>query len=246
VESLRCPTCLGLLPDSDVARCPACHTRFRKGARPISLGGHNGMSGRAHPLLERELEARLEAKTAAGFRQRRRAAKIARRIAALPPTLFESGGGLGDEPDQPAARRPDGDSIIIDLPDTAIHETTAVAPVVDVPVEPTVEPVVEVVEVVAPVEPTVEPVVEVVAPVEVVEPVVEPVAPVEPVVEVAQPVASTGWQPSTSLWKERVFNSVPLRAQTERVTWPRQWKPVPPITEVDAEPIEELAADTAN
>lgn len=316
METLRCPTCLGLLLDSEVARCPACHTRFRKGTRPISLSGANGMSGRAHPLLERELEARLEAKTAAGYRQRRRAAKVARRIAALPPTLFESGGGYHGEEEPPAAPSADAGPTIIDLPDEAIHETTTVAPtsgapvdvVVEVPVEvvddapveavvearveeveavveveeivfeapkirtrrrnkkaaarveadapdilvdePIAEPVVKVPEpvmveeVVAPI---VEPVVEVPEPVmvaEVVEAVVEP--PVERVGEAAPVAPAAGWQLSNSLWKERVFNSVPLRAQNEKVQWPRQWKPVAPLPELDAEPSDELTAESSN
>ena len=228
MESLRCPTCLGLLPDSGVARCPACHTRFRKGPRPISLGGHNGMSGRAHPLLEREFEARLEAKTAAGFRQRRRAARVSpRRIAALPPTLFESGGGLGDEPDRAASRRPDGDSIIIDLPDTAIHETTSRSRRLSR--SPSTRAGCRVVE------PA--PVVEVVGP--------RRLSRLSSRFRMFHRSRRVGDRrlPSGKNASSTVFPCVRRR---RGVTWPRQWKPVQPIAEVDAEPIDELAADSAN
>src|SRR5437868_11931674 len=89
VDMLRCPTCTSLLLEGDVKRCPTCGSKIRRRSRPTVLIETNALADRPLPLVERELRARIEAETAAGFRQRRRAAKTARRIAALPSTVLE-------------------------------------------------------------------------------------------------------------------------------------------------------------
>jgi hypothetical protein len=62
METLRCPTCVTLLPDPDVRRCPACHTKLRKRrGRPIVLGESNRLSGRSLPV-DVELRVRAEAR----------------------------------------------------------------------------------------------------------------------------------------------------------------------------------------
>jgi hypothetical protein len=59
METLRCPTCVTLLPDPDAARCPACHAKLRKRrGRPIVLGESNRLSGRSLPV---DVELRLRA-----------------------------------------------------------------------------------------------------------------------------------------------------------------------------------------
>ncbi len=83
----------------------------------------NRLSDRPLPLVERELQARIEAETAARFRQRRRAAKVARRIAALPSTVLDGEIVLvqaASEPwdPQPAPAAP----TVIDLPAEAMHD----------------------------------------------------------------------------------------------------------------------------
>jgi hypothetical protein len=91
-------------PAAEVCRAP-----ISRSARPLSL-------------LERELQARIEAKTAAHFRERRKAAKVAKRIASMPPTLFqaEPAGAARHEP--PPPRATNGASNIVDIPAAAVHE----------------------------------------------------------------------------------------------------------------------------
>jgi hypothetical protein len=61
MESLRCPTCVALLPDPTARRCPLCHTKLRKKRRggPVVLGESNRLSGRSLPV-EVELHVRAE------------------------------------------------------------------------------------------------------------------------------------------------------------------------------------------
>ena len=65
METLRCPTCVTLLPDPEARRCPACHSKLRKRRRrPIVLGESNRLSGRSLPVdveLRTRAEARYEA-----------------------------------------------------------------------------------------------------------------------------------------------------------------------------------------
>jgi hypothetical protein len=62
METLRCPTCVTLLPDPEAHRCPACHTKLRKRRRgPIVLGESNRLSGRSLPV-DLELHVRAEAR----------------------------------------------------------------------------------------------------------------------------------------------------------------------------------------
>ena len=79
---------------------------------------------RPRTLVERELQARIEARTASGFLQRRRAARTARRIASLPDSLFTPGvvveRGAG-------AWSPLASQSVIDIPVDAIHETPRTA-----------------------------------------------------------------------------------------------------------------------
>ncbi len=109
VETLHCPTCLCRLVDGGETRCPACRAPISKSARPL-------------PLLEQELQARIAAKTAAHFRERRRAAKTAKRIASLPPTLFET--DLEPQPlrtDTSAPEPPRGKPLVVDIPASSVH-----------------------------------------------------------------------------------------------------------------------------
>src|SRR6185295_3555396 len=87
VETLRCPTCLNRLSDGGVKHCPACgaRVRTRRGSKVVT---GDAVFNRPRTLVERELQARIEAQTASGFLQRRRAARTARRIASLPDSLF--------------------------------------------------------------------------------------------------------------------------------------------------------------
>jgi hypothetical protein len=177
---LRCPRCTSLLPEGDVKRCPACGSKIRRRSQPTAPVESSGLADRPMPLVERELRARIEAKTAAGFRRRRRAAKVARRIAALPSTVLEGDLVLVDTETE-ANPPPTSVPTIIDLPAHAVHDRTSTAEVDDAPAEPEAvvepEPVV-VPEAIAP---------EVVEP-EVVEPeVVEPEVILPEVVE-AEPV----------------------------------------------------------
>jgi hypothetical protein len=106
VETVLCPACMTGILDGRDASCPRCQTPVSRSSRPL-------------PLLERELAARIEAKTASGFRRRRRAAKVARRIAALPPTLFEP--GLGAPIDHERVVGPKEPPTIVDLPAEAVY-----------------------------------------------------------------------------------------------------------------------------
>ena len=111
METLHCPTCLSRLVDDRETRCPACRAPISRNARPLSL-------------LERELQARIEAKTAAHHRERRRAAKAARRIASLPPTFFQTD-TVSTPPSSPPPPPPPstgcGSSVIVDIPAAAVH-----------------------------------------------------------------------------------------------------------------------------
>jgi hypothetical protein len=61
METLRCPTCVALLPDPEARRCPLCHTKLRKKrrGRAIVLGESNRLSGRSLPV-DVELHVRAE------------------------------------------------------------------------------------------------------------------------------------------------------------------------------------------
>jgi hypothetical protein len=61
METLRCPTCVTLLPDPEARRCPACQTKLRKRRRrPIVLGESSRLSGRSLPV---DVELRVRAET---------------------------------------------------------------------------------------------------------------------------------------------------------------------------------------
>jgi len=200
---MRCPTCLNQLSDGGVKHCPACGARVRTRRKWFPVSDDAAFT-RPRVLVERELQARIEAQTAANFRQRRRAAKTARRIASLPSSLFGSHVVVEPATGTWSAMSP----TVIDIPSTAIHETpragelraasAADVEVVDVFEVIDVDEVVDVVEVIDGDE-----VVEVVAAgatVEAVEPVevVEPDAPAaslftpEPEVAEAEPPGHEG------------------------------------------------------
>ena len=61
METLRCPTCLTLILDSEEKRCPACHSRLRKRGAPIVLGETTRITNRALLPFEREMRARADA-----------------------------------------------------------------------------------------------------------------------------------------------------------------------------------------
>jgi hypothetical protein len=129
---LRCPTCLNRLNSGAEKRCAACGTRIRTGRRANVLTD-DVVFKRPRALVERELQARIEAQTAPGFRQRLRAARAARRIAALPSSLFE--GGVVIESDTGAWSSHSSHPAVIDIPVTAIHETPRVAQLPAAPTE---------------------------------------------------------------------------------------------------------------
>ena len=226
VETLHCPTCLSARPDGET-RCTSCD------ARPLLL-------------LERELQARIEAETAANFRQRRRAAKVARLIAALPSTVFEDGGAAPAEVEvETEVRSPEptfAAPIVLELPAAAVRDVRAVPVARPVPDQPAARPAEAVVEI-APSPARVrrerpKPVPRRVAahpgPLFDVDPaVIEPPAPApEPAPEpksvpkareaksalTPRPAVKL-WEPANPAWKNRVFNSADSRKQT--VTWPR-------------------------
>jgi hypothetical protein len=120
VETLRCPKCLNRLVEGGVKRCPACGARLKTRGR--SAPADDEMATRPRVLVERELQARIEAQTASGFRQRRRAAKTARRIAALPPSLFDAAGALMDTGNGSWTSTSAPNPVVIDLPVSAIHD----------------------------------------------------------------------------------------------------------------------------
>jgi hypothetical protein len=130
VEMLRCPTCLNRLTSGGEKKCPACGTRIRTGRRANVLTD-DVVFKRPRVLVERELQARIEAQTATQFWQRRRAARAARRIAALPSSVFEN--GVVIEPDTGSWTPRPGSLPVIDIPVTAIHETPRV---VEIPPPP--------------------------------------------------------------------------------------------------------------
>jgi hypothetical protein len=118
VEILRCPTCLNQLSDGGVKHCPACGARVRTRRKSFAVSD-DAVFSRPRVLVERELQARIEAQTAESFMQRRRAAKTARRIASLPSSLFQSGVVVEPGTRTWSAMPP----TVIDIPSNAIHET---------------------------------------------------------------------------------------------------------------------------
>jgi hypothetical protein len=253
VETLRCPTCLSGPLAGGEKRCPTCRSRLRSGA-------HSGAAPRPLLLVERELQARIEAETASGYWQRRRAAKVARRIAALPPTLFRNGVVVDAERDSRASQAEYVSPIIVDLPDSAVRDVTSTSSVGDLRPDDVADVVIEVevdveVEVVleepAPVEEIEVPAPEVVVEPVVAEPVIEPVAEVvvepvlaavvEPVVEVEpeaeeEPVASP--EPVAAAVSSRPVNAMwvdrvfnSAQHAPQLATWPRPRTPVAPGTD---------------
>ena len=150
-----------MLPEGGKQRCSACGSRLRARKRPIVLGQDSRLDARPLLLVERELEARIEAETAGRFRQRRRAAKVARRIAALPPTIVQGEAGAAVDPEVPTPQPAQASPVTVDLPAAAVHEVTS-RPIVDHPAEPVVEVAPELVvdQTAAPAAPAPEPVVE--------------------------------------------------------------------------------------
>ncbi len=143
METLRCPKCLTRSVDGGAKRCPACGARLKTRGR--SEAADDEIAARPRALVESELQARIEAQTANGFRQRRRAAKTARRIAALPPSLFEAGAAIARESwNSEAAANP----VVIDLPMSAFRDAKPAA-WVESEAEPVSEP--ELLALVAPV-----------------------------------------------------------------------------------------------
>jgi hypothetical protein len=64
MEKFRCPTCLTLLEGGE-QRCAACHSRLRKRGRPIVLGDASRLTARPLFPVERDLQARVVASSAA-------------------------------------------------------------------------------------------------------------------------------------------------------------------------------------
>ena len=51
METFRCPTCVSLLVDPTVRRCPSCHTKLRKRrAKPIILGESSRLDNKLTPF----------------------------------------------------------------------------------------------------------------------------------------------------------------------------------------------------
>jgi ribonuclease E len=145
VEKRYCPTCLTRLGDGEALRCPECRSRLQR-ARPIVVEEGARIPAQLLDIVERELQARIEAKMATGYRQRRRAAKVARRLASLPTALLQ--GEVVEEPPEPQARAPRPtyvSPIIVDLPDAAVREVRSIAAVAEPVAEIVIEPVAEIV-----------------------------------------------------------------------------------------------------
>ena len=162
MEKRYCPTCLTRLGAGEALRCPECRSRLQR-ARPIVVEEGAWIPAQLLDIVERELQARIEAKMATGYRQRRRAAKVARRLASLPTALLQC--EVVEEPPEPEvwAPRPTYVSpIIVDLPAAAVREVRSIAAVAElVPAEPLTAPLEEIV-----IEPVAEIVIEVGEPVE--------------------------------------------------------------------------------
>ena len=138
---LRCPTCLSLLFDADAKRCPSCRSKLRRRSRPTGFAESDGTAERPLPLVERELQARIEAETALKFRQRRRAAKVARRIASLPSTVFDGDAVVSQVEAETSARASTTEAppTVIDLPAEAMHDVTSRPAGTERPAEPVAE-----------------------------------------------------------------------------------------------------------
>jgi hypothetical protein len=226
VETLHCPACLRELPDRGETHCPACRAPVTGRARPLAL-------------LERELQARIEAKTATRYRQRRRAAKYARRIAALPPTLLQHDAVGYMEDERSTATLTQASPTIVDLPATSVLRVRSTSVLVEEPEGPIAveeraprnrprrragaaarrcapDPIPESVAIDEPV-----PVDENVTP--------EPEVDVEPQARLAS-ITRIGPQGTNPVWRDRVFNSA--RRQPETVSWPR---PRPSVSDRPAE-----------
>jgi hypothetical protein len=98
VETLRCPTCLGVLPDGRPKRCPSCRTRLGTRGRPIVLGESPRLSAQPVLPMEWELRKRVGPESAAQARedllhapklQRETHARRARRLVAAKPRVDE-------------------------------------------------------------------------------------------------------------------------------------------------------------
>jgi hypothetical protein len=206
VEKRYCPTCLTRLGDGEALRCPECRSRLQR-ARPIVVEEGARIPAQLLDIVERELQARIEAKMATGYRQRRRAAKVARRLASLPTALLQC--EVVEEPPEPEVRAPRPtyvSPIIVDLPAAAVREVRSIAAVAElVPAEPLTAPLGEIV---------VESVAEI---------VIEVGEPVEEIVAVAEaPVAERA---------PRAPRSRPRRRAPEA---PHHREP-PPVVEVETE-----------
>jgi hypothetical protein len=107
------------------------------GTRPIVVEDGARIPAQLLELVERELEARIEAKTASRYRQRRRAAKVARRLAALPTALLQC--ETVEEQPEPEVWSPRPtyvSPIIVDLPAAAVREVRSIAAVAELTVVP--------------------------------------------------------------------------------------------------------------
>jgi hypothetical protein len=126
---------------------------MRAGTGPIVVEDGVRIPAQLLSLVERELEARIEAKMARRYRQRRRAAKEARRLASLPTALLQCE-AVEEQPEpevwtpQPTYVSP----IIVDLPAAAVREVRSIAAVAEltvVPAEPVTMDAVEEIVIVA-------------------------------------------------------------------------------------------------
>jgi hypothetical protein len=88
VETLRCPTCLSVLRDGSVTRCPSCRARL-KGRKSLVLREEARIASRPVLAIERERKARVEAENAAAEQRRYRPATIARLETPHAPRILE-------------------------------------------------------------------------------------------------------------------------------------------------------------
>jgi hypothetical protein len=65
LETFRCPTCLFVLTEPDLRRCPSCHKRLRRRNRPVVLGDPLKFGSHGPLHIDLVLAERLEADQAA-------------------------------------------------------------------------------------------------------------------------------------------------------------------------------------
>ena len=140
METFRCPTCVSVLVDPTVRRCPSCHTKLRKRrAKPIILGESSRLDNKLTPF-DVAMRARMESeRTRIGIAVARDAAPAPAPIAS-PPVVEHEPVIIEHEPViEPEIETPEIEIIaeLAPLPEPEPDPVQVIAP------EPEPEPVVE-------------------------------------------------------------------------------------------------------